>query len=709
MGLPAWAGTYRGYDDVALTAAASAGLVKRARGLLVSAPPAWVSAGERDGVVLAHKQEVRLDASGPAAARCACPAAGVCVHIVLACLFVHEGVAGGAGGMEVGAEVRAEVGAEVGAEVCEGPAAAEPVPEPVSGPSALDDLATLVPDHAIRRSGVVAGRAVANRLARISGASAGAETVVEAHRIVVTWDGTAVVIVAGAGWDGILVPSGVAHQRAAELRLEGVVRARRALGLGWEWPEGLLRPDGTGALTDDERAFLESVRSVLTGALVTGVARLDATVPLRVEATVTAARAHHLPELARALARVSEAMRQVVAGSDAVTDADVVGAVARAWAFTRALEAADGEGLAGLRGRAREVDDADDVRIQPVGAWTWQAASGARGATVAFLTSSGGEAVHQSVAGRARSQDPTFRVESAAIWGVAVTNLLDRTWTLQGARFGQGAEVSSSDRTQAVPGGAPDAAWLADAGVDRWAELPPRRAPRLLDEGGGLSLLRPTSVGRLRLDEVDQELVWPLVDADGAELEVRLGVLGGGWAAADNLTRLAESVGSAGLRLTHVLVRRGAGAPVPLSVVVVRSSGDVEVRSFTLGWPQPRVARGLLGGFGGLRKALEALRARVERRPEEVREATVPPVALLCERVREACVDVAVSGRQVLGEAEGERARLLARRCGDVGLTALAGALARWADAGTSAAEPEALLRVLLLAERASVVAAGEA
>lgn len=88
MTLPAWLAEVAGLDDDALAAAANKGLVRRAGRLLdriesVDGEPDTVTVA-RDGVT------VRLLPGGISAARCPCPVAGVCVHIVAAALWARS-------------------------------------------------------------------------------------------------------------------------------------------------------------------------------------------------------------------------------------------------------------------------------------------------------------------------------------------------------------------------------------------------------------------------------------------------------------------------------------------------------------------------------------------------------------------------------------------------------------------------------------------
>jgi len=77
--------SYAAYDDEALAAMASPGLVRQAAKLLAQCQ--WLGDAVSVGGIL-----VRLDELGPVKGRCPCPAAGVCVHVVAAAMFVRDGL-----------------------------------------------------------------------------------------------------------------------------------------------------------------------------------------------------------------------------------------------------------------------------------------------------------------------------------------------------------------------------------------------------------------------------------------------------------------------------------------------------------------------------------------------------------------------------------------------------------------------------------------
>jgi hypothetical protein len=78
------------YDDNALEALASKGLVRRARRDLEAGLASVTERDDKSAVVLADGQNITLDGRGPASARCGCSADGVCRHILLAVMVLRE-------------------------------------------------------------------------------------------------------------------------------------------------------------------------------------------------------------------------------------------------------------------------------------------------------------------------------------------------------------------------------------------------------------------------------------------------------------------------------------------------------------------------------------------------------------------------------------------------------------------------------------------
>lgn len=76
-------------DDAALTALAPLGVVRRARKDLEAGRARIAEHDEKVAKVEADGHTVRIDTRGPAAARCTCPAGGICRHVVMAVMAVN--------------------------------------------------------------------------------------------------------------------------------------------------------------------------------------------------------------------------------------------------------------------------------------------------------------------------------------------------------------------------------------------------------------------------------------------------------------------------------------------------------------------------------------------------------------------------------------------------------------------------------------------
>ena len=79
-----------GFDEAALEALANKGLLRRARKDLELAKPSIVREDDQEIILQVEGCEVRIPATGPTAARCSCPATGVCRHILAGVLLIQE-------------------------------------------------------------------------------------------------------------------------------------------------------------------------------------------------------------------------------------------------------------------------------------------------------------------------------------------------------------------------------------------------------------------------------------------------------------------------------------------------------------------------------------------------------------------------------------------------------------------------------------------
>jgi hypothetical protein len=87
----AWAAPYAGLDDDALKALGNAGLLRRARKDYAGKDGVTELSHDPKGAVLGVSgASVRVDGRGPAAVSCDCPTAGVCQHVLTACLWAAD-------------------------------------------------------------------------------------------------------------------------------------------------------------------------------------------------------------------------------------------------------------------------------------------------------------------------------------------------------------------------------------------------------------------------------------------------------------------------------------------------------------------------------------------------------------------------------------------------------------------------------------------
>ncbi|MYM89199.1 SWIM zinc finger family protein, partial [Rugamonas sp. FT82W] len=85
-----WLKIYRNFDDNALAALASTGLVRRAAKDVEADKVAWASPPDsKQATLRADGQLVTLSPGGPAKASCDCPAPGICKHILAAALWLR--------------------------------------------------------------------------------------------------------------------------------------------------------------------------------------------------------------------------------------------------------------------------------------------------------------------------------------------------------------------------------------------------------------------------------------------------------------------------------------------------------------------------------------------------------------------------------------------------------------------------------------------
>ena len=499
-------------------------------------------------------------------------------------------------------------------------------------------------------------------------------------RLVATWPGAPeIVIVAGLGPRGMVVSGRHSRVARAAWCLQAVVRIFAASGRDWPWPQGSAR------LSDGQRDVLEAAAGTVEGVVSAGISRAGARSARELERLAQAARLEEMPRPSRLLASAAGTLGAVARREDAVDEARALGSLAAAWSLARAVLAAPDAPDPVLLGRAG-TRQAEPGLLVPLSAVWWRTPSGSRGVTARFWDAER-HRLESVTTGRAAGADPGFQCSEGAVllWNTSIGALLSAPLRLKGATRRADGTLAPSSRTTAVCQGGFDGVDLPGLAAELDAlqsgpgaagfEAPAPRVRLIPVAGDGL--------GRMDLDEVHQEYVWPVRDADGRTHLLRLDPVGAE-------PRFVASLLARNLPVVALTVE--AGRPTG---VFVHSDGALKLFAPSLSSVQADSYR----FFRRLSERLEGLRARAV--------AVAPgrelgPIEALCADAREALADLAASGAPA---PEGMTAHVLttrARAADQMQLTTLAAAL----EEVIARPGPAAVLRACAVVDRVRALAA---
>lgn len=552
MNGPDWGAAYRHYDDDALAALASAGLLRRAAKDVEAGRVGWhPDGGALAGVVAADGQRVQLAPQGPGVSRCDCPAPGVCKHILAAALWLRAA-----------------------------PAPAPAAAVPAAAPAVLDDVLALDPAAVFKAAGLAATR----KAAALCGELEGAGVTVQGGVLVITVPALDLVCryVAGAGFDGMVSETPPRSRKA--LHVLALAAAWQLHGREVPWPAPRDADAGEAEQADDERRILAQARAIVHEICAGGWSHVSDIAAPQLRALATSARVDAFPRLAgllRSLAGTADLLARRDFGAD---ERQAFLLAAEVHALVDALDGALARGdtalASALRGTARRSFAAGaTVTLLPLGAYWWEQRSGARGLTVACWDPSGAR-VLQAVLARRDASDRQFGKAGAwhahALWqgaGPAAT-LAGTSLILEMPRLADDGRLGVGGATRAgvLPGWRLDDDRWQRAGFDDWTMLRTTVAAGagLLGERTDLLLLRPTACMRPHLDEVRQEVTWLVRDHRGDMLPLRLPYERWKAQRLDNLESWVAS-GAAIAGIVAHLDRDGAGGLLePVTILVER-------------------------------------------------------------------------------------------------------------------------------------------
>lgn len=531
-------GSLAPFDDAALAALASPGLVRRARRDIEEGKLRLVSTGEGAAAVEADGQLVTLDSRGPRAADCACKSVAVCRHRIAAVLFLRSLEEATAG---------------------EQPAGVEP-----------EDIVTTLDPAALERW---AGKA--NWRAALELLNAATQVEPSANAVAVSFAELEepVRILRGQGFDGIV--SKAAKARAKAYHTAAVLAARNHFGAAPPEAAGE-EEDARPGVVEVDRAFLDRVAASLGEVAMLGFNLA----PLPIEESLfelsVSSRADSLSRLSAMLRAISAQVRLRRQRALRFDPDRMLELAATAFALTRALAGADPERRTGLAGKVRrDFASAAPFSLIGCGGERWSTDTGARGVTAWFVEPETGRWLSTTLARRA-GQDPAF--VPAAAWRMQPLWQAEPLAVLAHARIEvEGGRRSADDRLSA-PASARATIAAREVRPDpslpgivrQWREL---RGAWLRQAGLGLEasrapvacLLAPAGIALPYFDDLAQQLVWPVRDTAGE------------WLA---LTLDHEEPAAAAIDALEANVRRGWQGMV--LVRLMRAGGALEVHPVTL-------------------------------------------------------------------------------------------------------------------------------
>lgn len=680
-----WAAAFSVYgalDDVALIALGNRGLLRRGRAELAAGRVAPVNepADPGAGAQLVAEEvtigvgrppvPVTLTVSGPQDARCPCPVAGICVHILAACLWMRQAV------NRDGADESTTAADTPTAPGCPEARATSTPAQATSSDPVLEEVLAWEPADVEKSLGAEARRRVQASLAgmALGRLTAGTEVTTAPGRLSITWpDAPEIVVIAGLGPRGMIVSGRHSSAANAAWCLQAVIRLFARADRPWPWP------DEKTTFDDRKRDVVSTVATSIETLLSAGLSHAGRRSATDLERLAQVTRLEELPRLSRLLTSAAGRLRALAERDDALDEATALSALAAAWSLTQALTAVTGLPDLALIGRAG-TETAQTGLLLPLSATWWTAPSGSRGLTIRLWDLDNGQP-EMVTTGRAAGTDAAFQYSQDAtlLWGTSVRNILSGPLRLTGAQRRPEGSLAPSNRTSVTRSSTDpgyddiDLEAVADhlqrTGTGPEAARFEAPMPRLR-----LILVAQDGLGPISIDEVHQHYLLPVTSTNGCRHLLCMEV--GGWE-----MQMVSDVLSRDLQVYAIAVEgdRPSG-------VFVREHDRISLLAAT--FPPSRGTSG---------------RGRLRPRPEEARTQEAEtngedrtPIRVLVQDVREALTALAASGTMRPAGMVAHVLRTRVRRAGELQLATLAAALAEVGDRPS----PGAVLRAWALVDR---------
>lgn len=548
------------YDEEALAALASRGLLRRAAKDLERAAPEVEgdSTVALDLVFSGHR--IRFDAGGPAAARCSCPASGTCQHILAAMLWLQR-------------QTPAAASAE-GADA----------PEVATLDALHEQLLGWDTELLVRHAGR-AGYRWALQLVADLDLERDLQIGGDRHLVIGFRQPRISFRYMGGAIDDMVADR--APPQAAKYRVAAVLAYRSAQGRPIDPLDAGTAPRRLSAqaeATDASRRRLRAgTRTLLLECVQLGLSHLSPAMRDRCATLAVWAQGTACHRLAGMLRRIADHVGLLLERSGMADEHRLLEEITLAYALVSALEsgAQRGGAPAHLLGRARSrYDDAASLELFGLGALPWRSAAGYTGLTMLFWSPADGDflACTDARPGFLRGFNPMLRYRAAGPWpGLgSPAHATGRRLRLQSPSISGDGRLSTSGRTHALVEEDRDTEALYRS-LQPWDDWDALRRSREgtsrsllspLGQAPGWVALRPARTGAASFDAVAQVLRWPLFDGAGRKLEAVVPYSEFHQTVIHRLERDGGSCLEGGALLVARLLDRGAALAVePLSIV----------------------------------------------------------------------------------------------------------------------------------------------
>ncbi len=437
--------TIAAHDDAALEGLTSKGVLRRAQRDIGKGNGEVVAVDSKQAEIATDGQTVSIDARGPAAATCTCPAAGICRHIVLAVLLLRE-----------------------------------PEDEPgQDAPSALEELCGLTDAQLQKFAGTDWEKAVT-----ISASDEATEVAESGHSLVVSFPEleASVTFIAGQGMRQAAYKGPRTRQRL--LTTVAVISVRKREGVVSAEAEAVeegTRPAISAGFIDDAQLVIkQAVAAVIPG-------RSEIAYDMLLDLAIST-RAEALPRLSAEVRGLAN-LAKLAQSRDVRFEADeYLRRASRSFALCEGLRG-DGRDLALTGTIKRDYRPRDAMTLWLLGAAKWRSVAGARGVTC-YGYSPAEKSWFSVRDGRAAGTDPSFSPDSVyfnALWGGgSMKDLIGCHVNLPGPSAAADGSLSLHSFSQPAREGPaiPTRTLLeSDAAFDDWNVL---RASLVDSLGGGL-------------------------------------------------------------------------------------------------------------------------------------------------------------------------------------------------------------------------------